>query len=273
MISKERVRKIFRHEAPDRIGIFDFFDNLTLVNWEKQQLIKGQEPSDYFSFDLDFRKKNRDKNKFQVVSFNGPFQQLASEKKLQPALIDFIREPKRTGEFFKKSLDNIFSGYTVLKKSGVKPDAVFICEDIAYDNGLYFSIDKYKETLFAFHREISGYFKNEGLFTIFHCDGCVEQLVPFLVKAGFSGAHPLQEMPNPNLIKIKQDFKGAITFIGGISLLRLKGLHEDIYDRVHELKEGADYIFCFDGPIPQDTEFDAYRDIINHVETTGAYSK
>ena len=81
----------------------------------------------------------------------------------------------------------------------------------------------------------------------------------------------MQELSNPNIIRIKKDLKGVITFLGGIGLNHLKGLHQDILDRIVELKEAGDYIFCFDGPIPQDTEFKTYQNILARIEAIGAY--
>lgn len=271
MNGKERIKKILNHKLPDRIGIFDFFDEITLINWEKQAHLVDIDPVEYFDFDLDFKVDNPDKNKFVLIRLDGPFQQLVSRKGLQQSLIDFAREPRHTKDFFKSSLNNAFSKYKKLKEEGHTFDAIWIYEDIAYDNGLYFSIDKYKSQLLDFHKEISSYFQNEAVFVIFHCDGMIEQLMPFLIKAGFSGIHPLQESNNPNIIRIKKDFKEAITFIGGIGLGRLKGLHQDILDRVEAFKQDGNYIFCFDGPIPQDTEFNIYEKLLAEIEAFGVY--
>lgn len=266
MTSKERIKKIFTHQIPDRVGIADFFDNITTLNWKKQGLLPDEAPAEYFDFD--FRLNKPGKNKFNLLSFNGPFQQLIGKKGLQKSLMDFVREPKHTRDFFKDCVENIFKEY---KNKASDYDAVWLYEDIAYDNGLYFSSDKYKDVLLDFHKEISDFFRAEGKFIVFHCDGHVEGLVPTLVKLRFSGIHPLQESCNPNLIRLKKDLKNAIIFLGGIGITRLRGLHQDILERVDELKQDGNYIFCFDGPIPDDTEFNTYKDIITQIKTIGRY--
>lgn len=273
MTSKKRIKTIFAHKQPDRIGIFDFFDEITVVNWKKQGLLPDIDPVEYFNFDLDFRTKDSARDKFTLFCFNGPFQQLVSTKNLQQSLIDFTREPRHTKDFLKSSLNNIFSEYKRQKEEGHTFCGIWLREDIAYDNGLYFSIEKYRNQIFDFHNEISSYFQNEGLYVVFHCDGNIEQLIPFLVKSKFCGIHPLQESSNPNIIRIKKDLKGAITFLGGIGLNHLKGLHQDILDRIEELKDAGDYIFCFDGPIPQDTEFKTYQNILARIKAVGAYKE
>ena len=271
MNSKQRIKKILDHKQPDRIGVFDLFDKITVINWKKQTLLPDIDPVEYFDFDLDFRIDSSGKNKFTLLRVNGPFQQLASGVGLKQSLIDFIREPRHTKDFFKSSLNNIFSEYKKYKEEGLKIDGVWLGEDIAYDNGLYFSIDKYKNTLFDFHKEISSFFQDEAVYAIFHCDGNTEGLMPFLIKSKFAGIHPFQESSNPNIMRIKKDCKGAITFIGGVALSRLKGLHQGILDRVDTLKEDGNYIFCFDGPIPEDTEFKTYQNILARIEEVGTY--
>ena len=109
MTSKERIKTIFVHKQPDRIGIFDFFDELTIINWKKQGLLPDIESVEYFDFDLDFRTKDSAMDKFTLFCFNGPFQQMVSTKNLQQSLIDFTREPRHTKDFLKSSLNNIFS--------------------------------------------------------------------------------------------------------------------------------------------------------------------
>ncbi|GEM_PF-2643131 len=272
MQAKERIKKIFKHEQPDRIGIFDFFDEITIINWQKQALLPTNiDISEYFDFDLDFKAYKPGKNKFAMLALNGPFQQMAAKCGLQQALIDLAREPQQVKEFFKNSLNNIFSEYKKHKEKGLRPDGIWLYEDIAYDNGLYFSEEKYKNSLFDFHKEISLFFENEGLFTVFHCDGNIEKLLLFLIKAGFSGTHPVQESCNPNILRIKKDCTNAITFMGAVSIGRLKGYHQDIIEKIEALKENANYIFCFDGPIPQDTEFNIYKDLLTQIHEAGAY--
>lgn len=283
MKPKERIKAILTHKLADRVGIFDFFDEITVINWKQQGLLPDVDPAEYFDFDLNFKINSAQKDKFTFFPINGPFQRMASDRGLSQSLIDFTREPRHTRDFFKSGVNSIISEYKKSKQEGNNFDGVWLWEDIAYDNGLYFSFERYKDTLFDFHKQISAYFQDEGLFTIFHCDGGVEGLIPFLIKSNFFGIHPLQELSNPNIIRMKKDLKEAITFIGGIGLGHLKLVVPDtntanympvsntIIERIEELKRDGDYIFCFDGPIPQDTEFKSYENILAKIETIGAY--
>ena len=107
---KERIKMIFTHAQPDRIGVFDFFEDITITNWKKQGLLPNNiDIYDLFDFDLDFRKDKQNKNKFTILSLEGPFQQMIAKKGLQQALMDFSRETRRTKDFFKDTLSNIFS--------------------------------------------------------------------------------------------------------------------------------------------------------------------
>src|SRR3989338_2540816 len=150
---KERIKMIFTHAQPDRIGVFDFFEDITITNWKKQGLLPNNiDIYDLFDFDLDFRKDKQNKNKFTILSLEGPFQQMIAKKGLQQALMDFSRETRRTKDFFKDTLSNIFSEYRKHKEKGLVFDGIWLYEDIAYDNGLYFSFEKYEDTLFDFHK-------------------------------------------------------------------------------------------------------------------------
>jgi len=248
MTHKERIVGLLRSEPVDRIGILDQ------------------------DIELYSQGAARESEKFFALGLNGPFQAMSSELGLEQALIRFAQEPRHCMEFFKDYLAKIVQEHKILRDDGFRFDAVWIWEDIAYDKGLYFSTKKYAEHLSRPHRDIVEFFASQGLPAFFHCDGRVEELIPFLVRMQVAAMHPVQERANPNLIEIKRDLKGQMSFVGGVDLDRIRRSVDELTEHVERLKEDGNYIFSFDGPIPEDIDKRDYDNIIREIERTGVYS-
>lgn len=244
---KELIRNILNAGPADRIGIFDL--------------------------DLQFYVKDSPEtsDKFYLFSFDGPFQRMSSEYGLEKALIRFKQEPRHTLSSFKENQRQMIAEYRRLKDKGFEFDGVWMGEDIAYNNGLYFSTEKYREQLLGVHRDISDFFSSERLPLFFHCDGKVEALIPLLVKAKIKAIHPVQELCNPGLLRLKKDFYQELTFIGGVGLHRLEQEEERIFKYIKSLKEGGGYIFSFDGPLPENFDREEYAKLLENIKSEGAY--
>ena len=240
--SKKRIKDIIEAKPTDRIGIFDK--------------------------DIELYSQNHSKSskEFFIYDFDGPFQSLSKEMGLENALVFFEKEPRRCFSYFRDRLLSIMGDYESLKESGIIFDGAWITEDMAYDNGLYFSLNKYRNELLGFHKDICMFFLNQNLPLFFHCDGKIEDLIPFLDGIGIKAIHPAQEKCNPNLLSIKKTFSGSITFIGGVAIERLTESKESLLEHANALASDGNYIFSFDSPIPENYYMKEYDDLIQDIE-------
>jgi hypothetical protein len=241
--AKQRIRDTLLSRPTDKLGIFDLDIEITDKNAKKES------------------------DRFLLFGFNGPFQQLSFDVGLEEALRMFESEPHRLCFLFKKRQEMILGRYQALKARGIAFDGAWMWEDIAYDKRLYFSLEKYRNRLMGIHRDICSFFISEGLAPLFHCDGNVEALIPFLAAMGIKAIHPMQEASNPHLLTIKKVYKQELTFIGGVGLHRLQAPLDNILRRVAELSEGDNYIFSFDGPLPRGFDMKKYNEIIDSIRS------
>jgi len=245
--SKKRIHDILDSKRVDRIGILDI------------------------DFEFYSEAPQRDNEKFFITSFNGPFQNMSSAIGLEDALVKFAHEPRHSLSDLVRQQERIFCEYSLLKAKGLRFDGVWIWEDIAYDKGLYFSPERYLSQLKPVHKDICSFFAEEGLKTFFHCDGNIEVLIPHLADIGVNAIHPVQEGCNTNLLTIKKDFAGILSFVGGVGLQRIDDRIETLQGYIGLLKEYGNYIFSFDGPLPEALDTEEYRKILSSIESFGAY--
>ena len=244
MTARERIQGILASQEVDRIALLD----------RDIILLPENAPAS--------------EDKFLLLKADGPFQRLSVRYGLEGALTQFIREPRNTLEFFKQSCENIFAEYKKKLHEGLRVDGIWIGEDIAYQQGLLFSMKSYRAQLLGVHRAIMDYFIDHGASVFFHCDGNIEQLLPLMVEMRVSAMHPFEESANPNLLEIKNDLQGAMTFIGGVGFTRLRDIRL-ITERVRALSEKGNYIFSFDGPIENNLSRNEYDSILNEIELIG----
>ncbi|MFH1868685.1 MAG: hypothetical protein ABH843_06915 [Candidatus Omnitrophota bacterium] len=240
--SKERIKNILESKPADRLGILDLDIELYSGGSTKQS------------------------EKFYFFSFNGPFQAMNSELGLENALIKFTQEPRHTLSNFRYQQKRAIADYKRLKREGFLFDGAWIWEDIAYDKGLYFSLDKYQRQLLGIHKDIVDFFSSEGLPLSFHCDGNIQGLVDILAGINVKALHPVQELSNPNMPKIKDAFKGMMTFIGAVGLHRLDQERDELLKYINKLKESGNYIFSFDGPLPDGLDIEKYDELLKIIE-------
>jgi len=219
----------------------------------------------YTDIELYSKESTKESDKFYLFDFNGPFQNLSSNLGLEDALCQFVKEPRKTSSVFKQYLLDIIEQYRSLKHKGFEFDGIWIWEDIAYDNGLYFSIEKYRQQLIGVHKDICDFFTSEELPIFFHCDGNIEKLIPLLVAIEVGAIHPLQEKVNPNLLKIKEIFKEVLTCVGGVGLDRLNCDADELLECIQSLQKDGDYIFSFDGPIPDGFDKKRFSQLIDNI--------
>jgi hypothetical protein len=142
----------------------------------------------------------------------------------------------------------------VLSKAfGTMVQAVFVTgTDFGAQNGLFISRKAYRDLYMPFHKIINDYIhKHTSWKTFIHSCGCVSDLIPDFIEAGFDILNPVQTSTRgmePE--RLKKEYGGDLVFWGGgVDTQRTLpfGSPEDVYrevtDRVHILNEGGGFVF------------------------------
>lgn len=258
MTSKERVKKVLNFEKPDRVPIYD--------------LIKDSIGPE---FDFDMVLLNENKNvgdavadKFKLKAAIGPFEDLSHTFGLERLLEEVAKNPAFISKELKKSAYKIIRKMKIAKDEHI--DGIWLWSDMAYNKGLFFSDEFYRQFLFPLHKDICSYFSSLGLPVIFHSDGNLNSIMPLLIEAGFRGIHPVESAAGMDLKELKDKYRNKIVFLGSFSLDFLKskrenGLLEDFKKRLETATENNGYVFGFESPIGKDIDIERYKKVLNIV--------
>lgn len=282
MTSQERIKAILEFRVPDCVGTYDNFCEETLKLWHTQGLDEECDFQDYFDFD--FRlfeserdleanyKRAKDQNRFIIFSTSGPFERVKRAIGFEDILVAVSRQPKFIEEKIGKYCDSIIEEYAYLKGKGFLFDGFWLWEDIAYQNGLLFSRETYKKILFDFHKRLCRFFRNEGMAIIYHSDGDTREIIPFLIDAGISALHPLENSCGMDIRELRREYKKDLALFGNIDTHKLshtkEEINKEIQDKLSVAREGG-YIYCCDSPIPKTVSLDNYKFALETVKKSG----
>lgn len=263
MTSKERIKRVFNFERPDKIPAYDLVQN-------------GMYPADSFDFDIVLLGRRdtegaKSKNKFRMLTAIDPFEDLSCAFGLEPLLEKIAKDVASVFGEFRKSAGKTIKQLDAALGRDKDIDGIWLWSDMAYKNGLFFSTSFYENYLFPLHKEICSFSASKGLPVIIHSDGNLNSIVSFLIEAGFSGLHPIESSAGMDLEELKKKHKNKIVFMGNFQLDLLR--HNNIEEMISTFKrrldiaaEGSGYIFGFESPISGDIDINRYKTLLNIVK-------
>ncbi|MEE8360285.1 MAG: hypothetical protein V3S04_05095, partial [Candidatus Omnitrophota bacterium] len=203
MTPRERIKKILDFKRPDRIGMHDTFLDTTIDKWRIDGMPSDISTEDYFNFDfhviglqealLRDSPPQKARDKFRIISFQEPFQQLCSVYTREDVLRKLAKYPKELKAGLINETYRVLHSLKKIPDLGASFDGAWIWGDMAYKDGLFFSPSWYKENLMPLHKKICQHLKSQNLSIFFHSDGNVRDLLPNLIDIGVKAIHPLEE--------------------------------------------------------------------------------
>jgi len=139
------------------------------------------------------------------------------------------------------------------KAFGTMVQAVFVTgTDFGAQNGLFISRKAYRDLYMPFHRIINEYIhKNTSWKTFIHSCGCVSDLIPDFIEAGFDILNPVQTSTRgmePERLK-REYGKDLVFWGGGVDTQRTlpfgtpDEVYQEVTNRVNILNEGGGFVF------------------------------
>jgi hypothetical protein len=155
---------------------------------------------------------------------------------------------------FSGQLDIALENYKkVYETLGNLMDIVYISgTDFGTQNGLFISIDNYRDLFKPFHIKVNEWIHNNtGWKTFIHSCGAIFELIPDLIEAGFDIINPVQiSAAGMEPKKLKKEFGRDVVFWGGgvdTQGIMMFGSPDEVRENVRELIEifgpGGGFVF------------------------------
>ena len=205
----------------------------------------------------------------------GPYECTWRHHGYEASLMDLIEEPGWMEEMFHRVTDLIISTLEYSISLGIKPDGLYMCEDLGDMRSTLFSPALVSSFLFPQYQKLADFLHRNHIHHIIHCDGKIDSLIPLLIEAGIDVLQPLQANTGLDVVELKQRFGKDITFfcnIGAEAFCRGKAaIKDEIYRKLSVAKEDYGYIYHSDHSVPPDVQYETYRYCMELLDTVGVY--
>ncbi len=307
MTSRDRIKKTFDFKPVDRVGICDDFTDSAIRKWrDAGKIAKEMSPREYFGFDIrlfglnqDFRlnakntvtterfnnpatgenlkgnyEKAKASNRFLALSCVEPFEHISSMVGREKVLTMMAEEANEIADIFADSAEFTLHICQLALDKGYWFDGAWIWGDMGYKAGLMFSTDYYNALLFDLHKEFCDFFSDNGMPVIFHSDGNIRELIPYLIEAGVRAIEPLESDVGMDILEIKREYGRDLVLFGGVDervFTDMAAAESEIKSKFNVLMKGGGYIYHADSPINEDVSFESYLKVIGLIKKYGTY--
>ena len=193
------------HQTPAEM--VDFFSSigadLCFYNWTE-----SSEPSDFREM-MELCHQN---GLGFGLTMDGPFERLAQTGDLFSLLQDIGTNASALGNRIADKVEEFEKDLKAIETFQQGP--MVICEDIAYDHGLYFSPAIFRESLLPVYQRVMTDPLLDGALWGWHSDGNLSAILPDLVKLGIRFFS--LEAECVDLIKFKRHYRDQVTLIAGL---------------------------------------------------------
>ncbi len=145
---------------------------------------------------------------------------------------EVVREAtRRTVDFYKNGTKRFFD------EAGDDIDSFFFGNDFGTQLDLLISPESFEEFVFPYFKELTDMAHSCGKHVFLHSCGSIYKVIPRLLELGVEVLHPLQAKAANMDAKTLSQFKGKVTFFGGIDTqdLLVNGSPRQIRDEVHRI--------------------------------------
>ena len=191
-------------------------------------------------------------------------------------LIKLAEEPKRMAKFIER-LGDFLVGIVEAQIAAVEGrlSGMYIWGDIAYDHGMFFSPNYWRDVYKPQLKRICDAAKNAGLKTIYHGCGNASEVFEDMIEAGVDAYNPLEAKAGLDVVDLKRQYGRRWAFNGNIDVQILETndrekVRREVLTKLNAAKSGG-FILQSDHSIPTNVDPHTYDYVIELVRQYGKY--
>jgi uroporphyrinogen decarboxylase len=126
-------------------------------------------------------------------------------------------EPAMMHEMMEFIADFTIETAKPLFEAGIRPDYIFLNEDMSMKNGPLLSPDTYRTYIFPHMKRLVAFFKSHGVpWFVVDTDGNCELIIPQLMETGVDAIWPLERASDMDPVRIRKKFGRDLRLWGGV---------------------------------------------------------
>lgn len=183
-------------------------------------------------------------------------------------------DPELVKDIFDTQLDCSLQLLDMIWNEGYKFDAISWPDDMGYRNGLFFSLDMYRQVLKPAQKRAVEWAHSKGIYAHLHSCGNINLLLPELVDIGLDALNPLEVKAGMDPVSIKKKYGSKLVLHGGLNAMLwtdIGKIEAEMRRLMPVLKQNGGYIFQEDHSIPDSVSFEDYKKIVKLARELGSY--
>jgi uroporphyrinogen decarboxylase len=162
-------------------------------------------------------------------------------------------------------------------EEGIKPDGVFLIEDLAYTMGMLMSPRSWRQIFKPLVHQLGQFLSANGIDFWMHCCGNAEAIFEDLIDCGLQVIQPLEAKSGLDVRELRKTYGDRLTFWGNIDVINMaNGTDEEIDEEIRTkimpfVAGGGGYIYHSDHSVPPEVSYERYQLVLDLVRKYGAY--
>jgi uroporphyrinogen decarboxylase len=189
---------------------------------------------------------------------------------MQELFIDLMLEEKKVRKMIDRA--EAFEIQLGLNQIKMGVDLMFIGGDVAYDKGMFYSPDTWREFFKPMLRNMCRAFKSAkpDVKILYHGCGNASAVYDDMIECGIDAYQSLEVKAGLDVVELKKKYRNRLAFVGNIDVRDVltgdkESLRRDVLRRLNAAKGGG-YIPMSDHSVPDNVpveNYDFYMDLIN----------
>jgi len=208
----------------------------------------------------------------QPIGFD-PNTQIIGQPQLLMAMAE---EPEWVKDIFEVTTNLAIGLIKMMIEEGARFDVGMTTDDLGYCAGPFFSPKHFRQLLKPSHKRYCDFCHENGMKTILHCCGNVNELIPDLIDAGWDCLNPIEVKAGMDLRELKPLYGDKLAFFGGIDVRLMPAeddeiIEEEVQSKILCAKQNGGYIYHSDHSVPENVSLANYQRLMRLVHKYGVY--
>jgi uroporphyrinogen decarboxylase len=144
----------------------------------------------------------------------------------------------------------------------MKPDGIFLVEDMGFKTSLLISPRTWDALLRPCYEQINAFVHRHGIRFLMHTDGRMWDLLPRLIEVGVEALNPFECAAGMDIAELRRRYPRQITCYGNLNVSHLLGEREALEQELQRkipYAAGGGFIMHSDHSIPFGVRYEEYR--------------
>ncbi len=205
----------------------------------------------------------------------GPWESTWRHRGFTELLMDLVTDPDFVIEMASTYMDLLIAVLQRCLDEGIKPDGVFMIEDLAYTKGMLMSPRTWRQIFKPLIRQLGQFLSANGIDFWMHCCGNAEAVFGDLIDCGLQVIQPLEAKSGLDVRELRKTYGDRLTFWGNIDVINMaNGTDEEIEEEIRTkitpfVAGGGGYIYHSDHSVPPEVSYERYQLVLELVRKYG----